>query len=198
MNCLRCNEETSNPKFCSRSCAATHNNTLYPKRKPESVCKSCGEPNTKTRTYCMDCYRKFRASKSAELWENCTLGEMKGVGNANAGGRYPYLRTLARRKYELSSRPKECFVCGYDKHYDVAHIKDIERHTETATVAEVNALDNLLALCKNCHWELDKLGLEITMTLEDGSIYTVSKAKGKEKTTLTQKGFVRFSLTPSN
>ena len=31
--CLTCNEDTSNPKFCSRSCAAIYNNKLFPKKK---------------------------------------------------------------------------------------------------------------------------------------------------------------------
>lgn len=155
MNCINCQIETSNPKFCGKSCAASHNNRHYPKRKPESSCARCRVPNTKTRTYCMKCWKDVQAERSIVLWENSTLGEMRGVGNANAGGRYPYIRQLSRRKYLLSNRPKECLVCGYSKHFDVAHVREVKSFPETAFVSEINDLDNLVALCKTHHWELD-------------------------------------------
>jgi hypothetical protein len=157
MKCYRseCNNETSNPKFCSRSCAATYNNTAFPKRKVESACSLCGKPCTTTRTYCKSCWKEVLANRSIEMWENCTLKDMKGVGNANAGGRYPYIRTLARRKYLQSDRPKACVVCGYSLHFDVAHVKDVQSFCETTAISEINNLNNLKALCKNHHWEFD-------------------------------------------
>ena len=42
MNCLNCGKETTNPKYCSKSCSATHTNILYPKRKTKKKCSVCG------------------------------------------------------------------------------------------------------------------------------------------------------------
>jgi len=155
--CLKCGTKTSNPKFCGRSCAASFNNTLKPKRQPESLCASCGMPNTKTRKYCKECFLRFMNERSTERWENCTLKEIKGKGSANAGGRYPYIRTLARKKYIESGKPMCCEECGYDKHVDIAHIKDIRHFDENTFVSEINDIDNLRALCKNHHWEFDNI-----------------------------------------
>ena len=39
--CETCGRPTSNPRFCSRSCAAVSNNAASPKRKPEGECQRC-------------------------------------------------------------------------------------------------------------------------------------------------------------
>jgi hypothetical protein len=57
--------------------------------------------------------------------------------------------------YKRSDKPKYCVNCGYDKHYEVCHIKQVKDFPDTASMAEIHALDNLIALCPNCHWELD-------------------------------------------
>lgn len=62
MNCLTCNQETNNPKFCSRSCAAKHNNKLHPKRKPEGNCKLCNTPTTTSLTYCSNCWNQYKST----------------------------------------------------------------------------------------------------------------------------------------
>lgn len=38
--CLQCGKETTNPKFCSRSCSAIYNNQRRKKRK--YYCQKCG------------------------------------------------------------------------------------------------------------------------------------------------------------
>jgi len=47
-NCFHCSKETTNPKFCSKSCAAKHNNKGVRRHgKGPKKCLKCGEP-TKT------------------------------------------------------------------------------------------------------------------------------------------------------
>lgn len=54
-NCVNCGKETSNPKFCDRSCAAQTNNVLMPKRKSEnSNLKRVNKPRPKTNN-CINC-----------------------------------------------------------------------------------------------------------------------------------------------
>lgn len=155
MNCANCKIETTNPKFCSRSCAASHNNRLIPKRRPESICAMCGGACTTKRTYCSDCWQIKSQEKSIMRWESCTLGEMKGSGNANYKSRYPYIRTMARQKYIKSGRSMACNSCGYTLHVDVCHIKEIRSFSLDSLISEINDLSNLTALCKTHHWELD-------------------------------------------
>lgn len=72
MNCLKCGKETTNPKFCSKSCAASYNNkrrnyTLETKRKiskslggkgiarEDRICKVCGKVGIVGEQYCSNC-----------------------------------------------------------------------------------------------------------------------------------------------
>ena len=158
MNCCKeCDCKTSNPKFCGRSCAVTYNNRKYPKRQPEGNCKACQKPNSSDRTYCKPCWESIGYID----WTKVTLAEIKEGGNANYRGRYPYLRTMTRKDYLRSDRPKECWVCGYDKHFEVCHIKDIKDFLDTAFVSEISDPSNTVALCRNHHWEFDNGLLEL-------------------------------------
>lgn len=71
------------------------------------------------------------------------------------------LRGLSRKAYLKSDKPKECHNCGYAKHFDVCHVKDVKDFDGQTLVTEVNSLDNLIALCPNCHWEFDHGHLEL-------------------------------------
>lgn len=61
MLCLHCKSETKNPKFCSKSCAATFNNTSGKanRRRPEGSCRECLTPITTRKTWCEKCLEKF-------------------------------------------------------------------------------------------------------------------------------------------
>jgi hypothetical protein len=155
MLCNQCQKETNNPKFCSKSCAATFNNTRAPKRKPENTCATCKLPCTTSRTYCRECWLLVAKKRSVEKWNEETIKSMRALGNANFNGRYSYIRGLSRRKYLKSNKDKFCYICQYSYHFDVCHIKDIKSFDENTTIGEVNSLDNLVALCKNHHWEFD-------------------------------------------
>lgn len=159
--CTRCGKTTTNPKFCSRSCSVTVANSVNPKRKIGS-CKDCGKVRyTYSRPRCKSCQNKWAAEVAERNYAEWTLGDMRGSGTANFKSRYPYIRRLSRKAYLASDKVKACLVCGYDIHFDVAHIKDVKSFPESATVAEVNHIDNLIALCKNHHWEFDNGFLSI-------------------------------------
>ena len=161
MNCKNCTIETANPKFCSRSCAATYNNKKTPKRSFENRCADCQKPNTKSRTYCKECWRKRVEERSMEKWNEETISSIKSGGNSNTS-RYTYIRTMSRRKYLASTRPKICAVCGYSIHIEICHIKSINSFDEDCKIKDVNEMSNLIALCRNHHWEYDNNLLDIT------------------------------------
>jgi hypothetical protein len=65
-NCAVCGTPTQNPKFCSRSCAAKHNNSATPKRKPEGKCQKCGSPVTTKSKYCKVCLDVLHPEQARE------------------------------------------------------------------------------------------------------------------------------------
>lgn len=141
--CNHCQEETNNPKYCSKSCAAKENNKVPKRKRKEYYCKNCNIPIKYRRTVCDDC------NPLLVDWSRITLGETQGRRKYQQNSR---IRNLARRQY---NGPKLCYCCGYDKHYEICHIKPISSFELTATIAEINDDSNLIALCPNCHWELD-------------------------------------------
>ncbi len=148
MKCLYCKGETANPKFCSSSCAAKFNNRAHPKRKKQQFyCKSCGAETSYRRSYC----RNWDPTKPRDFG-NVTIAEIRQRARCQANA---WIRKLARRAYSTSDRPQRCNICGYAKHFEVCHIRPIQAFQEDTRMSVVNALDNLLALCPNCHWELD-------------------------------------------
>lgn len=65
------------------------------------------------------------------------------------------VRKLAEKIYKDSGKPQKCAICGYDKHIEIAHIKAVSEFDDSATIAEINSINNLIALCPNHHWEYD-------------------------------------------
>lgn len=65
------------------------------------------------------------------------------------------IRRHAVKTYELSDKKKACNICGYDKHYEIAHIQAVSDFSDDAKIEDINSIDNLIALCPNCHWEFD-------------------------------------------
>lgn len=148
MKCLNCGKFTMNPKFCSSSCSAKYNNRNFPKRsRKKYYCKSCGVEIGYRRSYCSECN-----PTRLHDFNNVTIAEIRSRARYQA---HAWIRKLARRVFDNSDLEKCCYKCGYSRHFEICHVKAIQDFPSTATMAEVNSLENLVALCPNCHWELD-------------------------------------------
>jgi hypothetical protein len=148
MECLNCGIQTENPKFCSSSCAAQFNNRAFPKRKKQSYyCKTCGAETGYRRSYCEKC----DPTKPRDF-SNVTIAEVRSRAKYQTSA---WIRKLARRAYSDSDMPQCCFFCGYSKHFEVCHVRSIQSFPDVTPMSVVNHPDNLVALCPNCHWELD-------------------------------------------
>lgn len=113
------------------------------KRYPCPYCKNIMIRHTSKS--CRDCHTLARGTSYVDR----TVADLKARhGRYWAGA----VRDNARRKYKGK---KECSVCGYNKHYEVAHIKAISSYSEDALISEINEISNLIALCPNHHWEFD-------------------------------------------
>ena len=141
--------------FCSRTCAAIYNNTIYIKRKRHTKtykkCKICGNDCYRV-DHCNDCIKKKLHYPGTLVTNERTIASMFKNGGVDAN-RYTYIRQHARKV--TANRIKRCQKCRYSLHVETCHIKDIADFPLTATLGEVNHPDNLLLLCRNHHWELD-------------------------------------------
>ncbi len=147
--CKNCEKSTENPKFCTKSCAAIYNNKKFPKRKrKQHYCRHCNVKVPSRRTTCNDC------NPSYVDWSMRTVRDCLMLNNKHTN-KYRRIRDNSRYNYDNSSRPRYCEICKYDKYYEVCHIKPIHLFGLDAPISVINALGNLIALCPNCHWELD-------------------------------------------
>lgn len=144
--CNQCSKEfkrrvhsISDKNFCSVSCA----NKSKPKRKLTKKCKLCDNLIKSGYTYCKTCW-----DEKAQMIANRTFGSFKYLRYAN---RYSQIREHARKISK--DLPNVCAHCGYDKHVEVCHKKHIPDHSDDTLIKEINDIDNLIKLCKNCHWE---------------------------------------------
>jgi len=150
--CKNCHRQTNNPSFCSRSCSATYTNKG--KKKRPLIDKFCRKCNIKIdrrdwkdrRKLCNSC------NSPKKDWSKISYKDTKNLRHYQVNSR---IRDLARRLFIKSNKPKQCYNCNYNKHFEVCHIKAISSFSDDTPINEINKLSNLVGLCPNCHWELD-------------------------------------------
>lgn len=126
-------------KFCGMSCSATFNNA-----------KRLKKPKAPT-----------PVKEKVKQGDDYTVVTIKGLRDRTGTRNFhTRIRTHARTVYEQSGLPMACCACGYPRGVDICHIKPVSEFPDSATIAEVNALCNLVALDKLCHWEFDHGFLE--------------------------------------
>lgn len=94
-----------------------------------------------------------------------TKGELFQYRNGYQNARSAIVKN-AKSSFLKSSKPKECAICGYDKHYEIAHIKAVADFNDDALICEINSENNLIALCPNHHWEYDNNLLDLTLYID--------------------------------
>jgi hypothetical protein len=137
--------------FCSRSCSATYNNKHHQKKIKTKQC-NCGELIYSNLKYCPTCITDGKHLRGEMFMKDRTLGEELSNGRTDAN-RYNNIRCNARKN--MKELPKVCYNCSYDKHVEVCHKRAIKDFPNTALISEINSKDNLIYLCRNCHWEFD-------------------------------------------
>lgn len=147
--------------YCSMSCAAKYNNKLKPKRQLEGKCITCQSPIHAGLLYCSS-HRSmkgiagaFRPTKTE--WyskeHDRTIAETEYT-NGSRSNAFARIRDKARTIAKACNY-FECCICGYDLHFEVAHIKPINGYPKDTRISIVNDPNNLAPLCPNCHWEFD-------------------------------------------
>lgn len=175
MNCLNCNIETKNPKYCSKKCSLTHTSESRRLKLIKGTCKICGVITRNRWSRCDDCRNKFHAHDNTP---NCIVcGVTKTTENCirrtNGTGWNPYcklctvdIQTLRRRECKqicLDYKYSRCERCGYDKCPASLQFHHIDPDKKDFTISgnkrikltdEIkNELDKCIVLCANCHFE---------------------------------------------
>lgn len=150
--------QTRKKRYCSHACAAKYYNVKLVRTPPEEYWFRGSPPVPRT---CSDCSREFvgkkrkRCPSCHELARTLILRRTRGETNRMVISRHA-------RSVLLQARPeKHCERCEYSLHVQACHRRSVASFALTATIAEVNALDNLVWLCPNHHWELDNGHLSI-------------------------------------
>lgn len=154
--CNHCGNETTNPKFCSRSCAAKETNKT-PKRKLERKCSNCDSIVRNWRSSLCEKHFQIYISNKRTTLENLTLNDYVNrecIKNLHPSSKFAHIRGLCR-SWNKDKTSLPCYNCGYTKHVELAHIKAISLFDLTAKLGEVNHSNNIVQLCPNCHWEFD-------------------------------------------
>lgn len=154
--CYHCQIETSNPKYCSRSCAAKENNKVS-KRKITRHCTKCKCLVRNYRSTLCETHFQEHKKYESDYIRNLTIADYcnrKSLINLHKSSQFAHIRGLNRSwNKDLTKLP--CFNCGYSKHVELAHIKAISSFSVDTKLSEVNSKDNVVQLCPNCHWEFD-------------------------------------------
>jgi hypothetical protein len=152
-------------KFCNQSCAAKKNNLGVRRNKKvlykEKTCSSCNTLFKVERTPCGE----FSKNKYCGSCKNDLPTRTKGeVFNKHSSWTYARstIGSHARNTYTKSGKGLFCFICGYNLHVDICHIKSVSEFSDDSQIREINSMDNLVALCKNHHWEFDNGLLDLS------------------------------------
>lgn len=157
VNCKNCNIELErNPSairgntFCSHSCSAKFNNYLMNKRVIK-LCESCKQEIPRRRKYC-----SLRCNPKKLSYFDTSLEELKKK-HPSLLRYHSLIRDMSRRIYFSSTSNRSCEKCGYTKHIQVCHIKNVSTFPKEAKLSFINDFSNLIGLCPNCHWEFDNI-----------------------------------------
>ena len=145
--------------YCTEGQKEKSNSRQRIRRKPGWI-KSEKQPKIYQCTKCnqslpLEIRRRILCSDCAKYkdWSKVTIKELKD--RHKTSDFHSQIRQLSRKEYFQSDRPKCCSLCGYSKYIEVCHIKAIKDFPEECVITEVNHENNLVALCRNCHWEYD-------------------------------------------
>lgn len=140
--------------FCGRSCSNSYNNKKCPKVKLNKLCNAsgCQVKIRSSRSYCKECNLKRNKYCLAK-----TVGDIRNAMSLE--GKHPswihaQIRSMGRYEHKRILK-LPCKNCGYKLHVELCHIKPLSEFRDDSKITEINNAENVVQLCRNCHWELD-------------------------------------------
>jgi len=155
MKCLRCGNETSNPKFCSRSCSATYNNKLYPKRTKEE--KEIIVKNTEliTSKVCIKCKRELSLDMFYSGGNDFCCKDCLKI--------YRNTKRHSEKQKAVDYKGGRCQICGYDRSLRALQFHHLDPSKKDFTLSHHShfifenfkeEIDKCILICANCHAEI--------------------------------------------
>jgi len=132
-----------------------------------NICKNCGNVINLNGRKVEDVRKKNFCDKNCELEFKNKNNPIENMTKKDIFLKMEYhkarniVRKHAYRAYKKSGLPQKCDICGYDLHIDVCHKKSVSEFHGDAKIKEINAIDNLVALCPNHHREFDSTKNEL-------------------------------------
>lgn len=156
--CEICGEVITNPKrgngYKVRKRCKAH---LYVRSWNGTELESGSTPELKKKKL----YSRKVKSKASLIFSSITKGDLYRTSKSNQAARSS-IGASALRVYRDSTKPRNCYICSYELHVEVCHIKAIALFgPEALVVDEINNIDNLVTLCPTHHWEFDHGHLSI-------------------------------------
>jgi len=148
---------TDGNNFCGKSCSASYNNRVTPKRKKKvlNICSNveCDRHVRNHRSDLCECHY----SEKRDLFKNMTLHEYQNkdsVKDKHPSWVNSHVRNFCRSwNKDLTEKP--CKVCAYSKHVELCHKIPVSFFPKNTVMKTVNNKHNVIQLCRNCHWEFD-------------------------------------------
>ncbi len=149
-------------KYCNHKCYSSNQTN----RKRETCrrefkhknCKNCDEEfivkkrtidRFQQRLFCDTC-RHLSKSSIHKLTKKDLFAKNKNWQSARSS-----LQKNAKSAFRKTTSPAICYICGYDNHVEISHIKPVSQFHHDTLISEINDTSNLVALCPNHHWEFD-------------------------------------------
>lgn len=155
-NCFHCGKQTTNPKYCSKSCSSKETNKI-PKRKITKKCSHCESLVRNYRSTLCQFHFEENLKNKKDYLLNLTLEDYTNrecIKKLHPSSKFAHIRGL-NRNWNKDKLKLPCYNCGYSKHVELAHIKALSDFLPTSKLKEVNHPNNVIQLCPNCHWEFD-------------------------------------------
>lgn len=143
--CKNCSHLTTNPKFCSNSCAATYNNRAAPKRIMQPrFCIHCQMPIPRGQYCSGKCNAEHRYEEYINAWKSGKINGLRNDGQVSS-----HVRRYLFFKYDSS-----CCKCSWSEMNRYTKSIPLEIHHKDGNFLN-NKEDNLELLCPN-HHSLDR------------------------------------------
>ena len=149
VKCMSCGNKTTNPKFCSRSCAAKVNNRGVNRHATKvGQCLNCSERLRSSRSkFCnAECQHNYERDSYIRRW---LAGQETGGSDKHVSNRV--------RHYLYSLHGRKCWLCGWAEVNPKTLVVPVQIDHIDGDAGN-NSPDNLRLLCPNCHSLTENFG----------------------------------------
>lgn len=149
--CIQCDIQfharQNRAKFCSRSCAATFNNSSNPKRRVAGACAACNTPISTRTKYCS---------------VTCRFGQTDPARIRQHRTKWMQEFRYERKQRAVDAKGGKCEHCGYAKSLRALQFHHLDPSQKDFNLSRFDGkwerveveLTKCILVCANCHAEI--------------------------------------------